>query len=136
MTKIHNSRMTRQRRLILEELRKVKSHPTADKVYELVKKRMPTISLGTVYRNLELLADQGEIQKVGVDSMRMHFDGTPKKHDHIRCIKCHRIDDISVSSEISWNDIKNECDYEILGHKVEFYGLCPECRKKATIKPE
>lgn len=125
---MRESRMTRQRRLILEELQQAENHPDADKVYELVRRRLPTISLGTVYRNLELLAEQGVIQKINIDGLRMRFDGNPDKHNHIRCIKCGRIDDFNVSPEISMEDVSEKCNYEILGHKVEFYGRCPECR--------
>jgi len=63
-------RMTRQRRIILEELRKVDSHPTADEVYEMVRRQLPRISLGTVYRNLEILSREGLIQKVVLGARR------------------------------------------------------------------
>jgi Fur family ferric uptake transcriptional regulator len=72
--------MTNQRQVILEEIQKVNTHPTADEVYETVRKRLPRISLGTVYRNLEILSACGLIQKIGPLSNQMRFDGITKKH--------------------------------------------------------
>ena len=73
------SRMTHQRRIILEELRNTRSHPTADEVYEIVRKRIPKISLGTVYRNLELLSESGVIQKLEIGGTQKRFDGTGRR---------------------------------------------------------
>ncbi|MDP8238780.1 MAG: transcriptional repressor [Candidatus Hatepunaea meridiana] len=125
--------MTKQRKVILEELHKVTSHPTADMVYEMVRKRLPHISLGTVYRNLEDLADQGEIRKLSIDGTRMRFDGNPEEHTHIRCIVCGRVDDIHFAPTVSMQDSISDNGYKILGHKLEFYGKCSECRKKDEI---
>ena len=75
MQKHPNLRMTRQRRVILEELRKVKTHPSADEIYEIVRKRLPRISLGTVYRNLEILSESGDIQKLEPGCSLKRFDG-------------------------------------------------------------
>ncbi|MCJ7604005.1 MAG: transcriptional repressor, partial [Desulfobulbaceae bacterium] len=68
-------RMTKQRQVILEELRKVKTHPTADDMYQMLRKKMPKISLGTVYRNLEILSESGIIQKLDVGGTQKRFDG-------------------------------------------------------------
>jgi Fur family ferric uptake transcriptional regulator len=85
--------MTRQRQIILEELRKADTHPSADEVYETVRKRLPRISLGTVYRNLEILSELGEIQKLELGGDLKRFDRKPNKHYHIRCMNCGRVDD-------------------------------------------
>jgi Fur family ferric uptake transcriptional regulator len=130
MNELHKSRMTKQRRIILEELRKVKNHPTADMVYRMVRKRIPRISLGTVYRNLELLCHQGEIQSLNIDSSRVHFDGNPDEHTHIRCIVCRRVDDLHATPNVSLDDFSGDCGYEILGHKLEFFGKCPDCQTR------
>jgi Fur family ferric uptake transcriptional regulator len=120
--------MTRQRQVILEELRKVKTHPSADEVYEMVRKRLPRISLGTVYRNLEILSESGEIKKLEPGSSLKRFDGNPSEHFHIRCIRCNRIADMPMASdfEIDLADM-TPTEYEILGHRLEFFGLCPHC---------
>jgi Fur family ferric uptake transcriptional regulator len=134
MSELKISRMTEQRKVILEELRKVKNHPTADKIYQMVRKRLPRISLGTVYRNLEVLASQGEIQKLSIDSERVHFDGNKSKHFHVRCVICGRIDDFSVEPIVSLDEALDKSGYEIMGHKLEFFGKCPSCRKKTETQ--
>lgn len=130
---IKNKRMTRQRKVILEELKKLKSHPCADEVYEIVRKRLPRISLGTVYRNLEILAGMGEIQKLELGSSQMRFDGSISHHHHIRCIRCERIEDLPKRKcfdiEETMKSVKN---YKVLGHTLELIGICPDCRKKET----
>jgi Fur family ferric uptake transcriptional regulator len=127
--------MTRQRQVILEELRKVKTHPSADEVYEMVRKRLPRISLGTVYRNLEILSESGEIKKLEPGSSLKRFDGNPSEHFHIRCIRCDRIADMPMASdfEIDLADM-TPTEYEILGHRLEFFGLCPYCSNNS--KPD
>ncbi len=120
--------MTRQRKLIFEELRKVKSHPTVDMVYDMVKKKMPRLSLGTVYRNLELLASEGKIQKLGIDNQRKRFDGDISAHNHIICVNCGKVDDIFINADVTLTSIENDIGYEITGHIVEFFGKCPECK--------
>jgi Fur family ferric uptake transcriptional regulator len=118
-------RMTHQRQVILDEIRKVNTHPTADEVYELVRKRLPRISLGTVYRNLEILSARG--------SQQMRFDGVTKDHYHLRCISCGRVEDAPMISVGDLEDaVRNQSDYSITGHRLEFLGICPECRGKET----
>jgi Fur family ferric uptake transcriptional regulator len=124
------TRMTRQRRVILEELQKVTSHPTADTVYELVRRRIPTISLGTVYRNLEILARTGRIAKLEVCGCQKRFDGNPRSHDHIRCVRCGKVDDMSTSLALNpLEHAQGACGYKLLGYRLEFVGLCPRCQK-------
>ncbi len=127
MQKHPNQRMTRQRQVILDELRKVNTHPSADEVYEMVRKRLPRISLGTVYRNLEVLSESGEIRKLEPGPLK-RFDGNPSEHFHIRCIRCDRIADVPMPQDfdIDLADM-TPTEYEILGHRLEFFGLCPYC---------
>ena len=123
-------RMTRQRQIILEELRKVDSHPSADEVYEMVRKRLPRISLGTVYRNLEILSQKGEIQKLELGCALKRFDGIAANHHHIRCIHCGRVVDAPEDFDVTINhDLKDATDFKILGHRLEFRGMCPDCLK-------
>ncbi len=75
-------RNTQQRQVILEELQKLTSHPTVAEVYEIVRKRLSKISLGTVYRNLELLAQNRTIQKLDISGTEARFDGNPERHWH------------------------------------------------------
>ena len=130
-------RMTNQRQVILEEIRKVNIHPTADDVYEMVRKRLPRISLGTVYRNLEILSTRGLIQKIGPVSSQMRFDGITKNHYHIRCIYCGSVKDAPIDPTKNLeNAIREKSDYNIIGHKLEFIGICPKCGEKENIFQE
>ena len=131
LKKEKNLRITRQRKVILEELRRVDNHPGADEIYEIVRRRMPRISLGTVYRNLEILAELGEIQKLELSGAIMRFDGNPSKHYHIRCIGCNRVDDAPIAPMTQLeNELYGTTVFEIIGHNLEFVGLCPDCARK------
>jgi Fur family ferric uptake transcriptional regulator len=126
-----NMRLTSQRQIILEELRKVKSHPTATEMYDMVRKRLPRIGLGTVYRNLELLAKLGIIRKLEGDCKQKRFDGDISPHYHIRCIKCNRVDDIFIKMDRELEkSAASCCDYKILDHHVQFSGICSKCLPK------
>jgi Fe2+ or Zn2+ uptake regulation protein len=130
-------RNTHQRRVILEEIQKVNTHPTADEVYEMVRKRLPRISLGTVYRNLEILSSCGLIRKIGPVSSQMRFDGDPCNHYHIHCIHCGRVEDAPIEMvDTIEQDIRKASDYTILGHRLEFIGVCPACEKKLHEKKQ
>lgn len=123
-----HSRMTRQREVILQELRGVTSHPTADDVYEMVRAKLPRISLGTVYRNLEMLAETGIIQKLEVSGTQRRFDGNPDTHDHIRCSVCGRVDDLPSNSRVVLDErARIQSGYRIEGYRIEFVGTCPQC---------
>jgi Fur family ferric uptake transcriptional regulator len=124
--------MTRQRRVILEEIKQTGSHPTAYEVYETVRRRLPRISLGTVYRNLELLFEYGEVQKLELGGAQRRFDGDTANHYHVRCLHCGRVDDVLIERLATLEDlIRGVSEYEIVGHRLEFLGLCPKCRKDA-----
>jgi len=133
LLKENKMRMTRQRKIILEELQKVNTHPSADEIYEMVRLRLPRISLGTVYRNLEILSELGKIQKLQLSGSLKRFDWNTNKHYHIRCVRCNRVDDAPIAP---LNQIEDELYestvFEIIGHNLEFVGLCPECSKKIS----
>jgi len=131
MTLKHPLRMTAQRRIILEELRKVHTHPTAGEIHQIVRKRLPRISLGTVYRNLEILSESGMIQKLEIAGAQKRFDGTVGNHYHVRCIRCGRVDDVLVDPIPMINEALVEAaGYEILWRRIEFVGVCPQCQKE------
>ena len=128
-------RLTTQRQIILEELAKVKTHPTASELYDMVRKRLPRIGLGTVYRNLELMADSGMILKIEVGGTQKRFDATTDDHYHIRCSTCGRVDDIDVPVI---RDLASQAaattSYHILGHHIEFTGICSSCQKEGRSR--
>ena len=131
MDQLPNMRLTTQRQIILEELGKVTSHPTANEVYDMVRKRLPRIGLGTVYRNLELMADSGIILKLEVGGTQKRFDATVAPHYHVRCTSCGKVDDIDIEVQSKINQLaENACNYLILGHHIEFSGVCPKCSEE------
>jgi len=128
-------RNTRQRQVILEELKSLTSHPSAADLYEIVRRHLPKISLGTVYRNLELLTQMGLIQKLQISGSLARYDGNLTYHSHIRCVRCHQVGDLDEMSYDPGRSGPRELDgYVILGCRVEFFGVCPECRKGNTRK--
>ncbi len=132
MDHLPNMRLTTQRQIILEELSKVTSHPTANEVYDMVRKKLPRIGLGTVYRNLELMAESGIILKLEVGGTQKRFDATTERHYHIRCTQCDRVDDIDIPFQNHINDAAdNNTDYQVLGHHIEFSGICQDCLQKS-----
>ena len=123
-------RLTTQRQILLEELCKVNTHPTACELYEMVRKRLPRIGLGTVYRNLELMADSGMILKLELGGVQKRFDATTDPHYHIRCSVCGKLEDIDIDvQEKITEHAAEQTSYEILGHNVEFTGECADCQK-------
>ena len=133
MTRTTFRRNTRQRQVILEELRKLRSHPTAVGLYEIVRRHIPSISLGTVYRNLELLASMGEIQKLEWMGSKARFDGNVDRHDHVRCTCCGRVEDVPGGSLDLARLGTNDCNgYELLGYRLEYVGICPRCREQSN----
>jgi Fur family ferric uptake transcriptional regulator len=126
----HLIRLTKQRRLVLDELRKMHTHPTADELYQHVRKLMPRISLGTVYRNLELLSRSGLIRKLELGGSQMHFDGHLGRHSHIRCVCCGRVDDIDIDRKATACDAEllERTGYTSIERRVDFTGVCPACR--------
>ena len=123
-------RMTPQRKIILEELNKVTSHPSADGIYEMVRRRLPRISLGTIYRNLDVLSERGMVQKLELGCAQMRFDGNVENHYHVRCIRCGRVENAPVDPVTSAVDAFNDSsDFEVIGHRLEFIGICPQCKK-------
>lgn len=129
-------RHSRQRDIILEEVRRDKTHPSAQEVFDRVRPRLPKISLGTVYRNLEQLAAHGLIRKLELPGEQRRFDGDVSEHYHVRCLVCGRVDDIFgpplTNLPQSFPALQ---DYVILGHRLEFIGVCPHCRQTAGQIP-
>ena len=124
-------RETRQRALILEELRGTRTHPTADELYRLVKRRLPRISLGTVYRNLELLSERGVIQKLPWGGGQGRFDGDTSRHLHVRCACCGRVADVRDGPPVRvTRAFKDKNGWEITGCRLDIVGLCPQCRER------
>lgn len=128
-------RNTKQRRVILEELKAVRSHPTADEILKMARGRIPNVSLATVYRNLDELAGAGHIIQLKDGKGQKRFDATLDEHYHARCVKCGRLEDLALKPIMALESAKKRIrGYEILGHSLEYYGICSKCRKTSDKK--
>ena len=125
-------RYSKQRELVLQKVEQLCDHPTAEEIFDLAARECPGLSLGTVYRNLALLTDLGEIIKITTDGAD-RFDGHVEPHSHFICRKCHAPFDIHMDDE-SFIDEKAQKVFPgiIEGHTVQYYGICEECAKKRT----
>jgi Fe2+ or Zn2+ uptake regulation protein len=104
-------------------------HPTADWVYRQARRRVPRISLGTVYRNLKALADEGLIREIHAGDQPARFDGNTGRHHHVRCLSCGRVNDLPLSVDVRREEeAARALNYHVLGHHVEVQGLCPGCQ--------
>lgn len=121
-------RMTSQRQVILRELKKVNIHPTADEIYIMVREVIPHISLGTVYRNLEILSTMGLAQKLECAGNQRRYDGNPERHHHIRCVECGSVADVFPETvtafEFSPDSISS---WKVVDHRIIFLGVCGSC---------
>lgn len=119
---------SKQREMIKDFLMTRKDHPTADIVYMNVRQQIPNISLGTVYRNLTLLADIGEIQRLRMGDGVDHFDADISGHNHFICKECGKVIDLEMDSIEHINDIASKnFGGRIAGHITYFYGTCEDC---------
>lgn len=119
-----------QRDLIKENLISRYDHPTADMVYQSIQQQLPNISLGTVYRNLRFLVENGDAISLKLGDGREHFDGHLQPHYHFICSECGGIDDIFMDEIPICSQAAKHCSGEIQGHCTYFYGLCKNCRPK------
>lgn len=122
---------SRQRESIKQLLATRNDHPTADTIYTNLRETFPNISLGTVYRNLALLSDIGEIVKITTGDGADRFDGKTTPHHHFVCRECHRVMDLEMESIDSIMDVagKNFAG-QIDSYITNFYGVCDKCIKK------
>lgn len=119
---------SRQRELIRDFLIGRQDHPTAEIVYKNVRRQNPNISLGTVYRNLTLLADMGEIQRLRLGDGTDHFDADTSLHYHFICRECGCVQDLQMDAIDGILDAaRQHFNGQITGHMTYFYGLCGQC---------
>lgn len=119
---------SKQRESLLELLRSTRSHPSADWLYENLRKDFPNISLGTVYRNLGVLVENGEIIKIRTSFNKEHFDGFTHDHSHFVCRNCNRILDVDIDGMKSVeNQSAEKLNAEVDAHVLVFYGVCSNC---------
>ncbi len=127
------SRMTKQRSVILSELKMVNTHPTAEELYTIVKRKLPKISLGTVYRNLDVLAETGKIRKIFSTGSIRRFDADMSEHSHARCSECGKVVDIFNDSNFSSQKQIQVEGFHIITTSIEYEGICFECNKQSSF---
>lgn len=121
-------RRSRQREVILKILKDTISHPTADWIYQEVRKSLPKISLGTVYRNLSLLKERGEILELNYGDGQRRFDGNPENHYHFNCQNCGTLYDVEGPLRTEMDiELSRRFGYVVTCHRIEFYGICNKC---------
>lgn len=121
-------RITRQRTVILEILRGCEDHPSADWIYEQARLKLPEISLGTVYRNLSVLRNSGEIMEHTFGGRFNRYDGVPDNHYHFSCEKCGRLLNISLPLFEGVEETVARLESHLVQtHRLEFRGVCRDC---------
>jgi Fe2+ or Zn2+ uptake regulation protein len=127
-------RLTPQRRAVLEALQRAPLHPDACWVYDEVRRHLPNISLGTVYRSLAVLRDATLIRELPQASGPTRYDANIEAHQHIVCSQCGRVADVEVGdlSELRELVARSAGFAEVVGERLEFYGRCSECAGKAS----
>jgi Fur family peroxide stress response transcriptional regulator len=120
---------SKQREAILKVLRGTKSHPAADWIYAEVRKVIPNISLGTVYRNLKLLTEHGDIIEVNIDGSMSRYDAHTDEHCHFRCGQCGRVFDVEepLNGKLD-KKVEQKTGFKVTRHRFEFHGLCTKCQ--------
>ena len=128
-------RMTKQRKIILDLLRGTDHHPTADWIYAQTRKQLPKISLGTVYRNLNILSQEGAIIQLTDGKNVSRFDGNPEDHYHCICTECGRITDLKIPPlGFLEEQAAAQSGYAVFMHRIDFFGICQHCCVSAGDK--
>ena len=122
-------RVTKQREAILKILRSNRTHPSADQIYDAVRKEIPNISKGTVYRNLQVLREDGAILELNLNGTLSRYEEKQSRHYHFRCEKCGRVFDLDepVDTEID-KKVAERTGFKVSSHQTEFRGLCKDCQ--------
>ncbi len=128
-------RLTKQRRVILDILRSTDTHPTADWVYTRARRQIKNVSLGTIYRNLGLLAKENLVKKFDFGFGFARFDGCMDQHSHLVCDNCGAIIDLPVeNSPVDLANIETRTGFSISGFEIEIHGICPKCKADGSSK--
>ena len=128
-------RQTIQKGLIWEAVSESENHPNAEQIYDTIVQKHPSISRATVYRNLNMLVDEGRVKRVRVLGGPDHFDRTLDRHYHIQCIECKQVSDVGLIEDIVLTtDNVDTCGYTLESYELVFNGICPDCQIKHAAK--
>lgn len=130
--KDNGHRITPQRLAIVDILAKSVDHPSVENIHDQIKESFPTMSLATVYKNIQLIKSLGEVLELGFPDGSNRYDGNkPSPHPHVICIKCKKILDPDLDSlNEMQREVALETDFKILYHRLDFFGICRDCMKK------
>jgi Fur family peroxide stress response transcriptional regulator len=126
-------RVTPQRLAVVKILAKSEGHPSVEDVYRQVKRHFPTTSLATIYKTVNLLKELGEVVELDFSEGSHRYDGNrPYPHPHLICTKCKRIvdPDVETVTELS-KELARKTGYEIVNHRLDFFGVCPRCQRNS-----
>lgn len=129
VNRVRQKRMTKQKRVIQEILCATRCHPTADWIFEEARKQIPDISLGTVYRNLQVLLEEGQIQELRYGKSQSRYDGNPEPHYHFVCSCCGRVLDFLPGARELDRTVFDAAPGQVDSYRLECYGLCQDCLK-------
>lgn len=125
-------RLTNQRLAVLKILAESKEHPSVESIYKEVKKDFPVTSLATIYKTINLLKSYDEVMELGFADKGSRYDGfRPYPHPHVICTKCGKIVDSETDVDILESRVRENTGFEIKSHRVDFFGLCPQCVKSS-----
>jgi Fe2+ or Zn2+ uptake regulation protein len=124
------TRETKQRRVIYQTIKGTYSHPTADWIFEQVRQELPKVSLGTVYRNLNVLKEEGLVHEIYGGDRRAHYDADITPHAHFICQTCDQIIDVRGAKNVDWRPLKDLVGCEVSDQRIVFSGLCAGCRQQ------
>ena len=125
-------RYSKQRELVLQKVEQLCDHPTAEEIFDLAARECPGLSLGTVYRNLSLFAEEGDAMSVGVFRGQERFDARTNPHAHLHCVQCGRVIDVPLPGEPEAQLCalaQGVTDAQVLGCSITFTGLCKTCQQ-------
>jgi len=132
--KAKGHRITPQRLAILRILVECQGHPSVEDIFEKIKVDFPTTSLATVYKTISVVKELGEVLELEFSSGHNRYDGNkPYPHPHLICVKCKKILDPELSSLAGMTEeLVSDTGYRILSHRLDFYGICPQCHQKKS----
>ena len=122
------TKRSKQRDKVYQALKRTRSHPTAEWIHEQVRGELPHVSLGTVYRNLHVLKDQGKIRELDFGEGSRRYDAFLEEHYHFVCERCGKVSDLTVATQTDLNErVKSSVDGVVRSHRLDFFGICSNC---------
>jgi len=136
----HDFRITPQRLAVLRVLAASKEHPSVERIYETVRQEFPTTSIATIYKTVNVLKQINELLEISFPDGSNRYDGyKPFPHPHVICVRCKKIIDPDLGSlkDIT-AEAADQTGFDILSHRLDFFGICGDCKKKqtTTISPK